>query len=224
MHAEAPRSRHTPPVTFAIGPPPVFRVEIGDQLSYDGNAIVNAANERCLGDDGLDAAITSAGGQKMAAERSALRIQKKPDVRCPTGSAVVTSAGNGSLKTKYMIHAVGPVFTAGVPRMSPVNLRARQQVESAVESSLNLAAGMGMKRVAFPFLSGGVFANGQEFDAASGILKGMHRMLKYEEESHDDFVMSEHGALAGRFHEVVLYVRTQHELEFFHQAWIKLNP
>ena len=67
---------------------------------------------------------------------------------CPTGQAVITKGGN--LKAQYVIHTVGPVYQGG--RKGEAHL-----LRSAYLSSLQLAASHGLKSVAFPALSTGVY-------------------------------------------------------------------
>jgi O-acetyl-ADP-ribose deacetylase (regulator of RNase III) len=118
-------------------------------------AIVNAANEGCLGGGGVDGAITSAGGKNLARDRRAL--PEIAGIRCPTGSAVVTgpntnNIGYGQLKVPYVIHAVGPCYydfdTFDIPD---------QFLQSAYQSSLECCRRHDIERVAFSLLSAGVF-------------------------------------------------------------------
>jgi O-acetyl-ADP-ribose deacetylase (regulator of RNase III) len=67
---------------------------------------------------------------------------------CPTGSAVVTSGGN--LKAAYVIHTVGPVYRGG-------NRNEEELLASAYKSSLEVAAEKGVKSIAFPSISTGVY-------------------------------------------------------------------
>ena len=83
----------------------------GSVVSFQGDAIVNAANEYCQGGGGVDGAITKAGGARMAMERAQLPIVAGTDgVRCRTGDAVVTTAEGGQLSAIRCIHAVGPIY------------------------------------------------------------------------------------------------------------------
>mmetsp|Transcript_32401 Transcript_32401/g.85161 ORF Transcript_32401/g.85161 Transcript_32401/m.85161 type:complete len:163 (-) Transcript_32401:409-897(-) len=81
----------------------------GSCVNFQGDAIVNAANECCQGGGGVDGAITAAGGPEMAKARAQLPVVEGTDeVRCRTGDAVVTVAG--ALPVMVCIHAVGPIF------------------------------------------------------------------------------------------------------------------
>ena len=87
---------------------------LGDIVTYEGGAIVNAANRGCQGGGGVDGAITRAGGDEL---RKLRRRLPKPfpgiEDRCETGDAVRTTAAEGTslgrLNVKTVIHAVGPV-------------------------------------------------------------------------------------------------------------------
>jgi len=91
----------------------------GSIINFRGDAIVNAANELCLGGNGVDGLISRAGGKALYEAREALPVQKVrvenkegkdffEDIRCPTGEARLTVGGD--LKAKYCIHAVGPNY------------------------------------------------------------------------------------------------------------------
>ena len=79
-----------------------FRSGAGRYSQQEIEAIGNAANSALAGGGGVDGAIHRAGGPTIMAELGARHKG------CPTGSAVITGAGN--LKTKYVIHAVGPRY------------------------------------------------------------------------------------------------------------------
>lgn len=78
----------------------------GDVVAQQVDAIVNAANSRLAGGGGVDGAIHRAGGPIIMDE-----TRRRYPAGCPTGSAVISSAGN--LPSKYVIHAVGPVWNGG---------------------------------------------------------------------------------------------------------------
>jgi O-acetyl-ADP-ribose deacetylase (regulator of RNase III) len=95
----------------------------GSVLQFTGSAIVNAANERCLGGGGVDGAITDAGGDSLADAREALPILDNRRTRCRSGDAVLTIGGE--LNNEWCIHAVGP------------NYRMRDSIEEADEELAN---------------------------------------------------------------------------------------
>src|SRR3972149_360511 len=113
----------------------------GDITEEETDAIVNAANSRLIPGGGVAAAIHRAGGPAIAAEARQIGS-------CPTGSAVITGAGN--LKAKFVIHAVGPVYRGGA-KGEPDLLR------GAFLESLRLAAENGLTSISFPAISTGVY-------------------------------------------------------------------
>lgn len=119
----------------------VVSLKTGDITLEETDAIVNAANSRLAGGGGVDGAIHRAGGPEVMKECRSIG-------GCPTGSAVVTTAGR--LKARFVIHAVGPVWRGG-------GSGEKRSLESAYEKSLNLAAQMGLKSIAFPSISTGAY-------------------------------------------------------------------
>ena len=76
-------------------------------VKFTGDAIVNAANEGCLGGGGIDGEVNRRGGETLEAARFALPVLEAGR-RCPTGDAKITVAGD--LPCSKVIHAVGPAF------------------------------------------------------------------------------------------------------------------
>jgi O-acetyl-ADP-ribose deacetylase (regulator of RNase III) len=113
----------------------------GDIAQQDTEAIVNAANNSLLGGAGVDGAIHRAAGPALLAECRALG-------GCETGEAKVT--GGCGLKAKYVIHAVGPVYTQA-------GRKAPDLLAGAYRNSLRLAARQGIKSIAFPSISTGAY-------------------------------------------------------------------
>ncbi|KAK9789754.1 hypothetical protein WJX73_010191 [Symbiochloris irregularis] len=133
-------------VTFKLGGNTTLNLSVGDITDWEGDAIVNAANERMLGGGGV--AIHRAAGPELRR-----LCQEVPTVsagaRCPTGEARIT--GGANLPAKYVIHTVGPVYDAQPPE------EAADLLGSAYRNSLKLANENGCKSIAFPAISCGVF-------------------------------------------------------------------
>jgi O-acetyl-ADP-ribose deacetylase (regulator of RNase III) len=113
------------------------------ELSVD--AIVNAANYSLLGGGGVDGAIHRKGGRAILDD--CLRIREQQG-GCPTGEAVYTTAGN--LPAKYVIHTVGPVWNGGASGEDEL-------LADCYKNSLKIAEELGLKSVAFPNISTGVY-------------------------------------------------------------------
>lgn len=89
-------------------------VNFGYPTNPDRSAIVNAANNLCLGGGGVDGAISTAGGDRLLNDRRALPSIRGHgrEVRCRTGDAVITGPNQyGRLLTPFVIHAVGPNYS-----------------------------------------------------------------------------------------------------------------
>ena len=114
----------------------------GDITEQDTDAIVNAANAGLAGGAGVDGAIHAAGGPSIMVECRKIG-------GCPTGQAVITAGGN--LKARCVIHTVGPVYQGGTRGEAAL-------LKSAYLESLRLASARGLKSLAFPAISTGVYA------------------------------------------------------------------
>jgi len=117
----------------------------GDITKLEVDAIVNAANSSLMGGGGVDGAIHRAGGPAILAECREIVARQG---RCETGQAVITSGGN--LPAKFVIHTVGPVWRGG--NNNEVDL-----LRNAYLNSLKLAVKNGIKSIAFPNTSTGVY-------------------------------------------------------------------
>lgn len=118
----------------------------GDITTQRVDAIVNAANSSLLGGGGVDGAIHAAAGPTLLAECRALRRTTLP-AGLPVGQAVATGAG--ALPCRWVIHTVGPNRHAG--QTDPALLA------SCFTRSLDVAAEVGARSVAFPAVSAGVY-------------------------------------------------------------------
>ncbi|MGW5667154.1 O-acetyl-ADP-ribose deacetylase [Micromonospora sp. NPDC003776] len=118
----------------------------GDITVQPIDAIVNAANSSLLGGGGVDGAIHRRGGPAILAACRALRASRYGK-GLPTGQAVATTAGN--LPARWVIHTVGPVFSAREDRSA--------LLRACYANSLAVADELGAMAVAFPLISAGVY-------------------------------------------------------------------
>ncbi len=127
----------------------------GDITQQAADAIVNAANSSLMGGGGVDGAIHRAGGPAIL---EACKQIVSRQGRLPTGKAVITTAGN--MKSKHVIHTVGPIWHGGSQGEAEL-------LASAYQESLKLAAENNLTSIAFPSISTGAY--GYPLDEASRI-------------------------------------------------------
>lgn len=122
-----------------------YFLTVGDLTEADTDAIVNAANSSLLGGGGVDGAIHRKGGPQILAECEKIIARQG---ECPAGEAVITSGGK--LKSKYVIHTVGPFWSGG-------DRGEDEKLALCHTNSLRLAIENHLTSIAFPAISTGAY-------------------------------------------------------------------
>ena len=141
---------------------PQMEVIMGDITALKADAIVNAANSGLMGGGGVDGAIHRAAGPALLEEcrKIAAARRNAPGGPCPTGDAVITGAGK--LPAKYVIHTVGPVWGGGGQGESEL-------LAACYRKCLLLAEEKGLKSIAFPNVSTGIYGYPKDKAAAAAV-------------------------------------------------------
>ncbi|MDQ3618811.1 MAG: O-acetyl-ADP-ribose deacetylase [Actinomycetota bacterium] len=128
----------------------------GDITAAEVDAVVNAANSSLLGGGGVDGAIHRKGGPSILEECERVRREQHPE-GLPTGRAVATTGGD--LPARWVIHTVGPVYSATEDRS--------HLLASCHTESLRVADQLGAGSIAFPAISTGIY--GYPLEAAADV-------------------------------------------------------
>jgi O-acetyl-ADP-ribose deacetylase (regulator of RNase III) len=133
---------------------PQISLVLGDIVEAEVDVVVNAANSGLMGGGGVDGAILRAGGDAQLVARRELRDRIGS---LPTGQAAATIAGD--MRCQWVVHVVGPVYSAMVDRSA--------LLASCYREALRVADSLDATSIAFPAVSAGIY--GWPMDSAADI-------------------------------------------------------
>jgi O-acetyl-ADP-ribose deacetylase (regulator of RNase III) len=156
-----------------------IELALGDITKEQVDAIVNAANSKLHGGGEVDGAIHRVGGPEIMAECREIGY-------CAPGDAVITGAGK--LPARYVIHAVGPVWTGGGADEELV-------LASCHERALELAREHGCRSIAFPAISTGAYGYPPELAAPVALAATVEALKRLPRIEKVRFVFVDEGLL-----------------------------
>lgn len=156
----------------------VIEVVLGDITEQDVDAIVTAANESLLGGGGVDWAVHSAAGPRLAEAGGTIGP-------CDPGDAMATPAFDLA-PVRFVIHTVGPVWDGGAYGEADI-------LASCYRRSLEVADSLGVRSIAFPAIATGLY--GYPVTAAAHIARAtlaatptkvdLIRLVAFDEETYE---------------------------------------